>query len=145
MKKCPACEQKTIPLKWILFHQILKKNCNFYTCTHCNQNIRTGHLINFNAIYTPLFDPIILIVLIVSLFALYDSIGLIYTVLSLVGYFFVFTILFLIQQYIVPLELSLETRCEEKGLTRVQAFFALIAMVLIIVFTLYELLKPLIL
>ncbi|QKF77453.1 hypothetical protein [Arcobacter defluvii] len=40
-------------MNWILFHQILKKNCNFYECPSCKKNIRTGHLFNFSVISTP--------------------------------------------------------------------------------------------
>jgi len=137
LKNCPNCQSKSIPLKWILFHQILKKNCNFYTCSKCNKNIRTGHLINFDLILAPIYDPIILIIILFGLY--YSSFSLLNVILIIIAYFTVFTLLFLIQQYFVPLEISLEVKCQEKGLTKIQAFFSLIIMSLIIFYTIYEL------
>lgn len=143
MKQCPNCHEKTIPLKWILFHQIFRKNCNFYECPNCKKNIITGHLFNFDYIYAPftnIFEtPIIL-------FVLYVVFGLIGSILAIFSFIIGFSILFLIQQYIVPLELAVETKYEEKGLTRIQALFSLILIILIIIFTVYTLIiKPLVL
>ncbi|MGB5918106.1 hypothetical protein [Arcobacter sp.] len=143
MKECPNCHEKTIPMDWILFHQILKKNCNFYECPSCKKNIRTGHLFNFSVIYTPFTDIIMTPIL---LFILYIAYGFINSILLILSFLVGYTILFLMQQYFVPLELSIETKCEEKGLTKIQAFFSLILIILIISFTVYSLLiKPLIL
>lgn len=89
----------------------------------------------------PLYDPIILAII---LFALYYSFGLLTLAVTIVSYLVAFILLFFIQQYFVPLEISVETECETKGLTRIQALFALVLMVGIIGVTLYELVaKPL--
>ncbi|MEA2029362.1 MAG: hypothetical protein U9N49_10360 [Campylobacterota bacterium] len=141
MKKCPQCKNKTIPLRWILFHQLSKKSCNYFECSKCGEKIRTGHLVNFSMISLPLYDPIILAII---LFALYYSFGLLTLAVTIVSYLVAFILLFFIQQYFVPLEISVETECETKGLTRIQALFALVLMVGIIGVTLYELVaKPL--
>ena len=130
-------------MKWILFHQFSKKSCNYFTCSNCGKNIKTGHLFNLDFLYAPLYDPLVLII---ALFIFYYSVGVLNMILLILAYIIVYIILFLGQQYVVPLELSIETKCEQQGLTRVQAFFALLLMGLIIFYTLYELLiKPLVL
>jgi len=128
-------------MKWILFHQIFSKNCNFFVCPTCKKHIQTGHLFNFDFIYIFFLGDIFITIL--GLIILYYLFGLFTTIALIVGYFIIFTLLFLLQQYIVPLELSYEIDCKEKGLTRIQAFFALLLMISIITFTVYELfVKP---
>lgn len=78
MKQCPNCHEKTIPMDWILFHQILKKNCNFYECPSCKKNIRTGHLFNFSVIYAPFTD---IIITPIFLFMMYIAYGFINSIL----------------------------------------------------------------
>ena len=85
-------------------------------------------------IYAPLYDPIVLIVL---LFLLYQYT--IVTILSILGYLIGYFLLFLLQQYIVPLEISVEERCDTKGLTRIQALLHIIIIFSIIAFTVYTL------
>ncbi|TLP37646.1 hypothetical protein [Arcobacter arenosus] len=104
---------------------------------------KTGHLFNFSVIYTPFTD---IIMTPIFLFILYIAYGFINSILLILSFLIGYTVFFLMQQYFVPLELSIETKCEEKGLTKIQAFFSLILIVLIIGFTVYTLLiKPLIL
>lgn len=127
MKKCPNCNEETIPLKWMLFEKANGQKGRCYICDHCDEKIRKknylGYMIDFN------YEMIILVML--GLFFLTDN-----TLLSFVLAPILLMIIIMASNYFASLQITDESYCRG-DMTKIGAFFGLIAMGGIITYMVY--------
>lgn len=141
MKKCPNCYKLTIPYKWVFFDISNKKGSRCIQCTNCKKNIKKNRwtildiLLNNELVYIFLiFFPLI------QLYLFFENF-----VLAIVGTMFIFLSIIMLIEYLLPLGEADDTYCDGV-MSKTGAFFSLIFMITIIIFTLYTLLyKPLVL
>jgi len=123
MRKCPSCGEETIPLKWMLFEKANGQKGRCYVCNHCGEKIRKknylGYILDFN------IETIILVTL--GLYFLMHSF-----LLSI--FFLFFTII--ASNIFASLQVTDESYCRG-DMTKIGAFFGLIAMAGIITYMVY--------
>lgn len=127
MKKCPNCNEETIPLKWMLFEKANGQKGRCYICDNCGEKIRKknylGYMIDFN------YEMIVLVML--GLFFLTDN-----TLLSFLLAPILLMIIIMASNYFASLQITDESYCRG-DMTKIGAFFGLIAMGSIIMFMVY--------
>lgn len=127
MKKCPNCAEETIPLKWMIFEKVNGQKGRCYICDNCGEKIRKknylGYMIDFN------YEMIILVML--GLFFLTDN-----TLLSFVLAPILLMIIIMASNYFASLEITDESYCRG-DMTKIGAFFGLLAMGGIIAYMVY--------
>lgn len=127
MKKCPNCNEETIPFKWMLFEKANGQKGRCYICNNCGEKIRKknylGYMIDFN------YEMIVLVML--GLFFLTDN-----TLLSFLLAPILLMIIIMASNYFASLQITDESYCRG-DMTKIGAFFGLIAMGSIIMFMVY--------
>ena len=132
MKKCPNCNEETIPLKWILFEKANGQKGRCYICDNCGEKIKKRRIFGFIG---DILDSEIGLVVLLGL-----SIGFNF----LINAFFFFLLFALMTMFFFYLLIDLfavltiadESYCRG-DMTKIGAFFGLIAMGAIIAYMVY--------
>jgi len=140
MKKCPNCSKNTIDTKWLLFNKSNHTTKYCFECLSCNTKIRKQKNIILDILTVDIFTMSILVLLLTILIENYLPSFMYALIISILF----FIILHFTTEYFSKLKVAEEDYCLS-GLSRKGAFFALIMMALIILYTIYYLIiKPLI-
>ena len=140
MRKCPNCNKITIDTKWLLLNKFKNDNKYCFKCPNCNTKIRKQKNLILDFLTIDIFTIGILIFLLATIIEKYLP-SFIYTLIILT---LCFTILHFSTEYFAKLKVAEENYCLH-GLSKKGAFFALLIMTLIILYTVYSLIiNPLI-
>ena len=136
MKRCPLCQARTIPYKWVFFGISKHKNGRCFQCTHCGTNIKKSRWVIFDFLF--LNEWTLGILLLLSL-VIFDQVfhNVVAVIFSTILFFTAYCMLI---EYLSPLQKAEESYCRG-DLSKVGALFALIAIPTIIIFTIYTLYK----
>jgi len=138
MRKCPNCNEKTISTKWLLFNKSNHETKYCFECLHCNVKIRKQK----NFILDLLTDISSIGFLFIVIIAVFIQDYLASFIYALIISILFFTMIYYTVEYFAKLKIAEENYCLN-GLTKTGAFFALILMATIIIFTIYVLvIKP---
>lgn len=127
MRKCPACGEETVPLKWMLFGKANNQQGRCYVCNNCNVKIRKknylGYVLDFS------FEVIIVVMLGLYFLTHSSFISFLLSPLLLI-------IIIMASNFFASLQIADEPYCRG-DMTKIGAFFGLIAMVGIIAYLVY--------
>lgn len=133
MKKCPNCNEKTIPQKWILFGKANAQKGRCYQCENCNANIKKTRIFGF--LEYVLYSDIGLILIGLGLIAGFSRITSSFFLSVILSLTTIVCLHLLINQFSV-LNIADESYCRG-DMTKIGAFFGLIAMICIIGYMIY--------
>ena len=140
MRRCPKCNENTINTKWLLFNKSNHNTKYCFECSSCNTKIRKQKNIILDLLTVDIFTIGFLVLLLtISIENYLPSF-----VYALTISILFFIILNFTTEYFSKLKVAEENYCLN-GLSRKGAFFALIIMALIILYTIYYfIIEPLI-
>jgi len=127
MKKCPNCHEETIPLQWILIGKANEQKGRCYVCDNCGERIKKKRFLGF------VLDFDVELVIILTLVLLYFFHSLLIPFLISVS--LIVLMHFLINIF-ATLQIADETYCRG-DMTKIGAFFGLVAMIGIIAYMIY--------
>ena len=132
MRRCPKCSENTINAKWLLFNKSNHNTKYCFKCSSCNTKIRKQKniILDFLTVDISIMGFLVLL-LTISIESYLPSFVYAFTISILF-----FTILHFSTEYFSKLKIAEENYCLN-GLSRKGAFFALIIMALIILYTIY--------
>lgn len=133
MKKCPNCNEKTIPQKWILFGKANGQKGRCYQCENCNANIKKTRIFGF--LEDILYSDIGLILIGLSLITGFSRITSSFFLSVILSVTTMVCLQLLINQF-SALNIADESYCRG-DMTKIGAFFGLIVMGGIITYMLY--------
>ncbi len=138
MRKCPNCNKNSIATKWLLLNKSNHETRYCFECLNCNVKIRKQKNIILDLL-TDIFSFGSLLIFILAVFIQDYLPSFIYALVVSIVFFI---ILNYNVEYFAKLKIAEENYCLN-GLTKTGAFFALILMSIIIIFTIYFLVvKP---
>lgn len=127
MRKCPNCAEETIPLKWMIFENANGQKGRCYVCDHCGERIKKKKFLGFILDFE--FELVIIL-----------TIGLMYLLKSLLIPFFLslssVVFIHIAINSFATLQVSDEAYCRG-DMTKIGAFFGLLAMGGIITYMVY--------
>ena len=127
MKKCPNCHEETIPLQWILFGKANDQKGRCYVCNNCGGRIKKKKFLGI------FLDFDVELVIIFTLLLLYFFHSLFIPFLISV---FLIVLMHLLINIFATLQIADEAYCRG-DMTKIGAFFGLIAMGGIIAYMVY--------
>ena len=141
MKRCPNCQEKTIPLKWVLFNRSPNPDGKCIECSNCKAAVKKSRWFIF---YILSADILVEGTWILLATAFLGKVVGSYQ-LAFFGALLVWVLLHFAVEYFAPLKVADESYCRG-DMSRRAAFFALIFMACIIAMLAYcFVIQPLIL
>ena len=132
MKECPSCNEKTVPIKWLLLNKSENTTKYCFQCPSCDVKLRKQKVFILELLTAGALTEgtlVLLMAIVVNRF--FNDFT--YSVLTSI---FFFSIVHFSIEYFVPLKIADESYCIG-GMTRVGAFFALMFIGLIVLMTIY--------
>lgn len=127
MKKCPNCNEETIPLRWILFEKANGQKGRCYVCNHCGERVKKKKFLGFILDFD--FELVVILTL-----------ALLYFFQSVLTPFLISVSLIVLMHFVIntfaTLQVAEEAYCRG-DMTKTGAFFGLIAMGGIIMYMVY--------
>ena len=132
MRRCPNCTRNTIDTKWLLFNKPNHNTKYCFECSNCNAKIRKQKNIILDFLTIDIFIMGFLVILLTISIEKYLPSFIFALTISILF----FTTLYFTSEYFSKLKVAEENYCLN-GLSRIGAFFTLILMALIILYTIY--------
>ena len=140
MIRCPNCNKNTINTKWLLFNKSNHNTKYCFECSSCNAKIRKQKNIILDFLTADIFTMGFLVLLLTI--SIEDYLPSFIYALTISILFF--TTFYFATEYFARLKVAEENYCLH-GLSRKSAFFALVLMAVIILYTIYYLIiEPLV-